>query len=172
MSITFKAFTTMVAEGKRAYSSHDYWKDDAEEAGFKVKKLSGELSKGNQTWGAFNEKDVKVGEFTEEEEGRGGWLTESQLTEIFGLFRNNEKAEKLKADREKLKADTADKVRKHRETQEEKRKRKEEEEEKDKEEREDKNKKRSTSTNATRSTRSAAGGRAAERDWVNNRDDD
>jgi len=172
MSITFKAFTSMVAEGKRAYSSEGDWKDDAEEAGFKVKKLSGELENGNQTWGAFNDKDEKVGEFTEEEEGRGGWLMEGQINEIFGLFRNNERVDKLKAQREKLKAETAEKVKKHRDSQEEKRRKKEEDDEdaKDKDEREDKDKKRSGSTNGTRSTKSAAGGRAAERDWTNNKD--
>lgn len=58
---------------KTSYSDESYWKDDAKEAGYKVKKLSGDLMKGDQTWGAFDG-DKKMGEFTEKEEGRGGWL--------------------------------------------------------------------------------------------------
>jgi len=60
-------------EGKQSYSDQSYWKDDAKEAGYKVKKLSGNVMDGDQTWGAFKD-DKKVGEFTEKEEGRGGWL--------------------------------------------------------------------------------------------------
>jgi len=60
-------------EGKQSYSDQSYWKDDAKEAGYKVKKLSGNLMDGDQTWGAFKD-DKKMGEFTEKEEGRGGWL--------------------------------------------------------------------------------------------------
>lgn len=103
MCITFKAFAALVTEGKRAYSSENYWKDDAKEAGYKVKKLSGDVSSGDQTWGAFNDQDEKVGEFTEKEEGRGGWLMESQINELFGKFRNNEKLDQMKAEREKRK---------------------------------------------------------------------
>ena len=65
-------------EGKQSYSDEGYWKDDAKEAGYKVKKLSGDIMKGDQTWGAFDG-DKKMGEFTEKEDGRGGWLiTEGQ----------------------------------------------------------------------------------------------
>lgn len=168
MSVTFKQFTSLLDEGKESYSSENYWKDDAKELGYKVKKLSGDLMKGDQTWGAFNKKDKKVGEFTEKEEGRGGWLLrESQINEIFGLFRNNEK---IKADREKLKKDTAEKVAAHRAKQTKKQKNDYDDEESEKEdeesEKEDKEKKRSNSTRATRATTSAAGGRAAERDWL------
>ncbi len=60
-------------EGKQSYSEHGYWSDDAKAAGYKIKKLSGNLEDGDQTWGAFDD-DKKVGEFTEKEEGRGGWL--------------------------------------------------------------------------------------------------
>ena len=60
-------------EGKQSYSDEGYWKDDAKEAGFKIKKLSGNLENGDQTWGAFDG-DKKMGEFTEKEDGRGGWL--------------------------------------------------------------------------------------------------
>lgn len=64
-------------ESKEAYSSaaHGDWVDDAKGAGYTVKKVSGNLMDGDQTWHAFNEKNQKVGEFTEAEEGRGGWLT-------------------------------------------------------------------------------------------------
>lgn len=58
---------------KTAYSDEGYWKDEAKEKGYKIRKLSGDMMKGDQTWGAFDG-DKKVGEFTEKEEGRGGWL--------------------------------------------------------------------------------------------------
>ena len=171
MSITFKTFATLVSEGKVAYSSESYWKGDAEEAGYKIKKLSGELMKGNQTWGAFNDKDEKVGEFTEEEEGRGGWLMENQVNEVFGMFRS---AEKIKADREKLRADTAAKVTAHREAQAKKNGQGQgkDPDAEDEDDEDDKKKKvtsdtRSSSTRGTRSTQSAAGARHAESEWLN-----
>jgi hypothetical protein len=172
MSITFKAFTTIVAEGKQPYSSESYWKGDAEEKGYKVKKLSGDVMKGDQTWGAFNDQDEKVGEFTEKEEGRGGWLMEEKINELFGIFRNNERAEKAKAEREQLKKDTAEKVAAHRAKQAKRNGQGKGDDEEEDDEGDDKKKKmtsqtRSASTKGTRSTQSAAGGRAAERDWVN-----
>ena len=63
----------VVKEAKESYSDATYWKDDAKAAGFKIKKLLGNMEDGDQTWGAFDG-DKKVGEFTEEETGRGGWL--------------------------------------------------------------------------------------------------
>lgn len=66
-------------ERKTSYSDEGYWKDDAKAAGYKVKKVSGNLMDGDQTWVALNDKDEKVGEFTEKEEDRGGWLIENQL---------------------------------------------------------------------------------------------
>lgn len=67
------AARNQVIEGKESYSDASYWKDDAKAAGFKIKKLLGSMEDGDQTWGAFDG-DKKVGEFTEEETGRGGWL--------------------------------------------------------------------------------------------------
>lgn len=61
-------------EKKQAYSSDGYWMDDAKEAGYTVKKVSGSLMTGDQTWVAYDKTGKKVGEFTEKEEGRGGWL--------------------------------------------------------------------------------------------------
>jgi len=63
----------MLEEGRESYSDEGYWKDDAKAAGYKIKKLSGNLEDGDQTWGAFDG-DTKMGEFTEAEDGRGGWL--------------------------------------------------------------------------------------------------
>lgn len=63
----------MLKEGKEAYSQEEYWKDDAKVAGYKIKKLSGNLMSGDQTWGAFKE-DKKMGEFSETEDKRSGWL--------------------------------------------------------------------------------------------------
>jgi len=177
MSITFKAFAAMLAEGKQTYSNEGSWKEDAEEAGFKVKKLSGEVADGDQTWGAFDEHDKKVGEFTEAEEG--GWLMlEGRVDELFGIFRNNEKKA---AEREQLKKDTAKMVDDHRKRQELKRQQQAqkngrgegEDVDPEDDEEDDKKKKttsqtRSASTRGTRTTQSAAQGRAAERDWVNN----
>lgn len=65
-----------LTERKTSYSEEGYWKDDAKAAGYKVKKISGNLMDGDQTWCAYDEDDNKVGEFTEKEEGRGGWLIE------------------------------------------------------------------------------------------------
>lgn len=161
MSITFKAFTSLIAEGKRAYSSESYWKGDAEEAGYKIKKLSGDVTNGDQTWGAFNDKDEKVGEFTEKEDGRGGWLIQGQLDEMFGVFRNNEKQ---KAEREEKEA----KKRPARNAQ-----RSDDEDEDEEEEQDDKKKKassetRSASTRGTKSTQSAAAKQQAEREAARN----
>lgn len=162
MSITFKAFTSLIAEGKRAYSSESYWKGDAEEAGYKIKKLSGDVTNGDQTWGAFNDKDEKVGEFTEKEDVRGGWLIQGQLDEMFGVFRNNEKQ---KAEREEKEA----KKRPARNAQ----RSDDEDEDEDEEEQDDKKKKassetRSASTRGTKSTQSAAAKQQAEREAARN----
>jgi hypothetical protein len=64
-----------IKEEKTTYSNaaENDWKDDALAAGYKIKKLSGNLKDGDQTWGAFSGEE-KMGEFTEKEEGRGGWL--------------------------------------------------------------------------------------------------
>lgn len=176
MGITFKQFASIVAEGKTTYSSQSYWKGDAEAAGYTIKKLSGELSDGDQTWGAFNDKDEKVGEFTEKEENRGGWLVEGQINEIFGMFRNNQKHEKAKADREQLKKDTADLVNKHRAKQAAEQAKKNgqgkgedvEDDDEDDPKKKTTSATRSASTRGTRTTQSAAQGRAAERDWLKN----
>jgi len=90
-----------------------------------------------------------------------------RVDELFGIFRNNAAHDKAKDAREKLKKDTADLVAKHRA------KKAGQKPDDDAEEEEDPKKKataqtRSGSTKGTQSTRSAAGGRAAERDWVNN----
>jgi hypothetical protein len=66
----------VVTEGRTSYSDQGYWKDDAKAAGYKVKKVSGNLQDGDQTWCAYDDTDKKVGEFTEKEDGRGGWLSE------------------------------------------------------------------------------------------------
>ena len=60
-------------EAKRTFTAYSDWADAAEGANYKVKKLSGERLKTNQTWAAFNENDEKVGEFAEEPD-RKGWL--------------------------------------------------------------------------------------------------
>lgn len=90
-----------LTERKQAYSSHGYWVDDAKAAGYKIKKLSGNLMDGDQTWGAFDENDDKVGEFTEKEEGRGGWLLEGKLVEKTES-RNKEPGFFTMADTEKI----------------------------------------------------------------------
>ena len=69
-----------LTEAKR-YSSHGYWAADAKELGYRVKKVSGDLMKGNLTWQAFKDQK-KVGEFTEKEENRGGWLNEAKMKTI------------------------------------------------------------------------------------------
>lgn len=89
-----------------------------------------------------------------------------RVDELFGIFRNNQAHDKAKEAREKLKKDTADMVAKHRA-------KKAGQKPDDDEDEEDPKKKaaaqtRSGSTKGTQSTRSAAGGRAAERDWTNN----
>lgn len=175
MSITFKAFTALIAEGKQAYSSESQWKTAAEEAGYVVKKLSGDSSAGDQTWGAFDD-DKKVGEFGEAD--GSGWLSE-RIDELFGIFRNNEKKE---TPREKLKRETAEKVEKHRADQAKrngqgrgddvdpnaKAKSSEDDEEEDDRRKKTTSQTRSASTRGTRTTQSAAQGRAAERDWTKN----
>ena len=163
MSMSFKQFTTLIAEGKKTYTSQTYWKGDAEAAGFTVKKLSGDATKGDQSWGAFNEADEKVGEFAEKE---GGWLNADSVNEMFGIFKNNvkydtTKLDKIKAEREKKKQDAAKAGKKPADGD-------DEEEEDDDEEAKRDPRKRSNSTKTTRPTTSAAGGRAAERDWVAN----
>lgn len=157
MSMSFKQFTTLIAEGKKTYTSQTYWKGDAESAGFTVKKLSGDATKGDQSWGAFNEADEKVGEFAEKE---GGWLNADSVNEMFGIFKNNvkydtSKLDKIKAEREKKKQAGKKPV-------------DGDDEEEDDEEAKQDPRKRSNSTKTTRPTTSAAGGRAAERDWVAN----
>ena len=146
MSITFKQFSSLVSEGRTAYSSEGFWKKDAEAAGYAVKKLSGNLKDGDQTWGAFDTNDKKVGEFTEKEEGRGGWLMEDKIFETFGMFRNNQKIDKLRAkDKKKPGADDEDQDDKNPAN-------KKPEEEEQEENSQDKFKKRSNSTVGTKST--------------------
>lgn len=65
-------FNKAMSEGKTSYSEEGSWKDGAKAKGYKVKKLSGDLSNGDQTWGAFDG-DQKVGEFKENDRG---WLME------------------------------------------------------------------------------------------------
>ena len=85
-------------------------------------------------------------------------LTEAQLDEIFGLFKNNQKIEKIKADREKLKQDTAKKVADWRA----KKAQAMMQQGNDEDNEVAKNKQLKSTPKA------AASGRAAERDWVNN----
>lgn len=166
MSITFKAFTSLIAEGKRAYSSESYWKGDAEEAGYKIKKLSGDQMKGDQTWGAFNDQDEKVGEFTEKEDGRGGWLMEGGVNESFGIFRNNQKVEKDTNSKDRAGQAKKNGQGKGNDVD-------EDDEEVDDEEQDDRKKKttsdtRSGSTRGTKSTQSTAAKQQAERDALKN----
>lgn len=94
-----------------------------------------------------------------------------RIDELFGIFRNNERHDKAKEAREKLKKDTAEKVAAHRAKQADKNKKSQKDDDDDEEGEDDKKKKpqtRSSSTNGTRPTSSASGGRAAERDWINN----
>lgn len=79
--------------------------------------------------------------------------TDDQITEIFGLFRNNEKLEKLKAEREKLKKETNKKVADWRAKKELEAQMKDQPRAKNDQRREV-------------NPRTAAGGRAAEMDWV------
>jgi uncharacterized protein with von Willebrand factor type A (vWA) domain len=67
----------IITENKITYSPDDHgsWTDDAKAAGYKVKKVSGNLKDGDQSWCAYDEDDNKVGEFTES--GKGGWLSET-----------------------------------------------------------------------------------------------
>jgi len=76
--------------------------------------------------------------------------TDEQIVEIFGLFKNNQKIEKLKADREKLKQDTAKKVADWREKKELEKSEKE------------------MPKNFQGKPNAAAAGRAAEKDWTSN----
>ena len=151
MGITFKQFSTLVSEGRTAYSSEGVWKKDAEAAGYAVKKLSGNLADGDQAWGAFDDNDKKVGEFTEKEECRGGWLMEDKIFETFGMFRNNQKIDKLRAKDKKKPGEDDD------EDQDDKnpanKNKKPDDEEQEEENPQDKFKKRSNSTVGTKSTR-------------------
>lgn len=86
--------------------------------------------------------------------------TDEQIVEIFGLFQNNQKIDKLKAQREKLKQDTAKKVADWRA------KKDDDAAAKDDDEDQPKNIQRRPVPPGYAAPRAAAAGRAAERDWV------
>jgi hypothetical protein len=97
------AIHRQVREGKESFTDEGHWKEAAQSAGFKVKKLSGNLMDGDQTWGAFDG-DKKVGEFTEQEEGRGGWLmTSLKEAKNIGFFQMSDASKVEKMDLEKAK---------------------------------------------------------------------
>jgi hypothetical protein len=151
MSITFKHFSALVSEGRTPYSSESYWKGDAKSAGYTVKKVSGNLSDGDQTWAAYDDADKKVGEFTEKEDNRGGWLIEDLIFETFGLFRNNQKIEKMRAKKKPGEREEDDEdSEKDKNTNPQDKNKQDEEPEEDPQ---DKFKKRSNSTIGTKSTR-------------------
>jgi hypothetical protein len=91
----------MATEGKTSYSDEDYWKDGAKAKGYKIKKLSGNLNSGDQTWGAFDG-DKKMGEFTEQEEGRGGWLMEKAPPSTMGGTFNKQPGFFMMSDTDKV----------------------------------------------------------------------
>lgn len=88
--------------------------------------------------------------------------TDEQINELFGIFKNNEKADKAKAAREKLKADTAKKVADWRAKKDGK------DEGDDLYDQSIKAKNFQARTTTTASPRAAAAGRSAERDWTGN----
>lgn len=86
--------------------------------------------------------------------------TDEQISEIFGLFKNNEKLDKLKAQRAKLKKDTAQKVADWRAKKEADAAAKDEDQPKNIQ------LKRTPVPPGYATPRAAAAGRAAERDWL------
>ena len=81
--------------------------------------------------------------------------TDEQITEIFGIFQNNDKAEKLKAEREKLRKDAAVKIAAHRAKR-----------DLEAQARAKNDQRPAPVDKSARGPSAASAGRAAERDWV------
>lgn len=91
--------------------------------------------------------------------------SDEQINELFGIFKNNQKIDKVKAAREKLKADTAKKVNDWRA---QKAAQQQGDDDEDTDIPQAKNDQRRPNMTAQAAPKAAAAGRAAERDWVSN----